>query len=48
MNTVRRSLAGGWRGATVKAGRFTFVVVVLLLIWLIIGWLVGRAVIAPP
>jgi hypothetical protein len=47
MDSVRRSLVGGWHARKAKAGRFTLVVVVLLLTWLIIGWLVGRAAIAP-
>ena len=47
MDPVRRSLVGGGRARKVTAARFMLVVVVLLLSWLMIGWLVGRTAIAP-
>jgi hypothetical protein len=47
MDPVRRSLEGGTRAKKAKAGRFTLVVVVILLTWLIIGWLVSRTAVAP-
>jgi hypothetical protein len=42
MGEVRRSLEGGSRARRSRAGRFTAIVVVLLLTWLAIWWLVGR------
>ena len=42
MNEVYRSLVGGWRSRTVKAGRMTMVVLMLLLAWLLLGWMLGR------
>jgi len=47
MDSVRRSLEGGWRTKTAKAGRFTLVVVILLFTWLTIAWLVGRVAVGP-
>jgi hypothetical protein len=45
MDPVRRSLEGGWRAQRARAGRFTLVVVVILLSWLLISWIISRTAI---
>jgi hypothetical protein len=47
MNEVRRSLVAGWRATKVKGGRITIMLALLLLSWLVVGWLVGRLAVGP-
>ncbi|HEX6737406.1 MAG TPA: hypothetical protein VF310_03935 [Vicinamibacteria bacterium] len=42
MDPVRRSLEGGSRSRKARAGRFTLVVVVILLTWLIVAWIISH------
>lgn len=42
MGEVYRSLVGGWRSRTVRAGRVTVIILMLLLSWLLLGWMLGR------
>jgi hypothetical protein len=44
MNEVRRSLVGSSGSRRAKAGRFTLLVVVVLLTWLAISWVIGRTI----
>jgi hypothetical protein len=47
MNEVHRSLVGGSRAKKAKAWRFTMIVVLILLSWLLIAWILGRVAIGP-
>ena len=42
MNEVRRSLVGGSRAKKAKGARFTMIVGLILLSWLLIWWVLGR------
>jgi hypothetical protein len=47
MNEVRRSLVGGSRSRKANLTRFTMIVGLVLLCWLLISWVLGRVAIGP-
>jgi hypothetical protein len=45
MNEVYRSLVGGGRSRTVRAGRVTLIILTLMFAWLLLGWMLAHVAI---